>query len=244
MKTIDPTQADGKILPPVLNEHTMCSNQTDDLLNLDSPCVQNEQMSCSIWMEDVLNLNTPLLESTSESTTKNTSETSSSSKDLQQDEVKEDPFRFFGQNGFGTIGSFIADKINAWCIDLSDELVIEAMKLAVENSSKRWSYVEAILRDWVEKGYQTIEDVHAARLAYKNQTNPQSLKMPVRQEYIPEWFHKRDQEYETQHETISEDDERMVEEHLKKPREQETFGPQEFVHNPNFEEKKDCLKSD
>ncbi|MEH7380459.1 DnaD domain protein, partial [Bacillus sp. JJ1533] len=228
LKTIDEPQADSAISPSVQNEQTMCSNRTDELLNLDSPYVQNEQTSCSNWTEDVPNLNTPLLESTSESTTKsttkNTSETSSSSKKTHE---KEDPFRLFEQNGFGTIGSFIADKINAWCTDLSDELVIEAMKLAVENSSKRWSYVEAILRDWVDKGYQTIEDVQAARLAYKNKMNHPSMKKPTRQEFIPDWFHKCDHDYESEDDTAYKKDKRVI-----------TTAPQEPAQASSFEEKK------
>ncbi|MFS0821493.1 DnaD domain-containing protein [Bacillus sp. 1P02SD] len=235
LKTIDPTQADGEILPPVQNEQTMCSNQTDELLNLDSPCVHNEQTSCSHWTEDVLNLNTPLLESTSESTTKNTSETSFSSKETHE---KEDPFRFFEQNGFGTIVGFIADKIKAWCTDLSDDLVIEAMKLAVENSSKRWSYVEAILRDWVDKGYQTLDDVHAARLAYKNQMNHSPMKKPTRQEYIPEWFQKREQNHESTHDTAFKKDKGIVEDQIKKRTEQGATASQEPAHKSCFEEKK------
>src|SRR5690606_18681053 len=144
-------------------------NKADD--EVDCPLNQVEQSSDSNWHAENASLNTPLPETTTEITSKITSETSSSSKDLQETKEKEDPFRFFEQNGFGTIGSFLADKIKAWCIDLSDELVIEAMKLALENSSKRWNYVEAVLRDWVDKGYQTLDEVHAARLAYKQRKN-------------------------------------------------------------------------
>ncbi|WP_242634537.1 DnaD domain-containing protein [Bacillus timonensis] len=229
------TPANHEISPSDHNEQTICSNPTDELLNLDRPCVQNEQSSCSNWTEDVLNLNTPLLESTSESTTKNTSETSSSSKETYE---KEDPFRFFEQNGFETIGGFIADKIKAWCTDLSDDFVIEAMKLAVENSSKRWSYVEAILRDWVEKGYQTLDDVHAARLAYKNQMNHSPMKKPPRQEYIPEWFQKREQNHEATHDTAFKRDKGIIEEQIKKRTEQGATASQEPTHKSSFEEKK------
>src|SRR5690606_30109296 len=100
------------------------------------------------------------------------------SNDLQQIEVKENPFRFYEQNGFGTIRGFIANKIKTWCNALSDELVIEAMTLAVENSSRRWNYVEAILRDWKDKGFQTLNDVHVARIAYKQQRNHRNQKRP------------------------------------------------------------------
>ncbi len=200
-------------------EQVVGSDGADDVLNLDCPSVQVEQSSGSAWHVEEFNLNTPIPKITTEITTKITSETSSSSKDVQQNKEKEDPFRFFEQNGFGTIGNFLADKIKAWCNDLSDELVIEAMKLALENSSKRWNYVEAVLRDWVDKGYQTLDDVQAARLAYKNQANHQSRKRPTRQELLPDWFHTRDQSKEPVHTPSFEEKKRLFEERLKKPRE-------------------------
>ncbi|RFB17418.1 DnaD domain protein [Bacillus sp. HNG] len=234
LKTNEHPHSEVDILSSSHNEQTMCSNQTNDLLNLDNPCVQNEQTSCSNWTEDVLNLDQPLLESTSKSTAKNTSEISSSSKNTPE---KVDPFRFFEQNGFGTIGSFIADKIKVWCTDLSDSLVTEAMKLAVENSSKRWSYVEAILRDWVDKGYQTIEDVHAARLIYKNQMNQQSMKKPTRQEYIPDWFQEHVQNDKPKN-TSTLGEKWLVDKKLKNLTEQENMARQELTTDTSFEKKK------
>lgn len=77
------------------------------------------------------------------------------------------PFTFFEENGFGTIGGYLSEKIMAWCDDLSSELVVEAMKLAVEFGCKHWKYVEAILRQWADKGYQSVSDVHAARLHFE-----------------------------------------------------------------------------
>jgi DNA replication protein DnaD len=50
------------------------------------------------------------------------------------------------------------------------------MKLAVENSSKHRNYVEAVLRDWVDKGYQTLDDVHAARLPINIKRSAHLLK--------------------------------------------------------------------
>ncbi|MEH7236395.1 DnaD domain-containing protein [Bacillus sp. JJ1562] len=214
---LDLTPTETKLPPSIQNEQTMCSNQADDLLNMDSPCVQNEQSSCSNWAEDVFNLNRPIPESTSEITTKNTTETtSSSSKPSGKKEDKENPFNFFEQNGFGSISSYISEKIQAWSNDLSDELIIEAMKLAIENASKRWSYVEAILRDWVDKGYQTLDDVQAARLAYKQQKKHPFTKKPIRQECIPDWFHEREQNHEATHDPTFEDKKRLFEERMKK----------------------------
>ncbi|WP_099361195.1 DnaD domain protein [Fredinandcohnia onubensis] len=207
-----------ELIPSDQPEQMVCSDRADDVLNLDSPCVQIERSSGSTWHVEEFNLNTPIPKITTEITTKITSETSSSSKDFKQSNEKEDPYRFFEQNGFGTMGSFIADKIKVWCTDLSYELVIEAMKLAVENSSKRWNYVEAVLRDWVDKGYQTLDDVYAARLTYKHQTKHPSMKKTTRQELLPDWFHNRDQGKERVNNPSFEEKKRLFEERLMKPR--------------------------
>ncbi|MEH7385786.1 DnaD domain protein [Bacillus sp. JJ1521] len=235
--TDDHTIVEDKLSPSYHSEQVECSEQTDHMPEVNCPSIQVNQSSESTWHAEEFNLNTPIPETTTEITSKISSETSSSSKDLQQEEVKEDPFRFFEQNGFGTIGSFLADKIQAWCTDLSDQLVIEVMKLAIVNSSKRWNYVEAILRDWVDKGYQTVDDVQAARLAFKNQMNHQSRKKPTRKELLPDWFHKRNQDYKAKNGTTFEEDKKSIEEQLNKLK--ETPDPQQGpVHNPSFEEKK------
>ncbi|WP_396234489.1 DnaD domain-containing protein [Caldifermentibacillus hisashii] len=91
-------------------------------------------------------------------------------------------FTFFEQNGFGTNSGYLFEKIQAWCEDLSQELVLEAMKIAVESGNKNWSYVEGILRRWFDKGYQTINEVRAAQKEYRERLNKKSAKQKPRME--------------------------------------------------------------
>jgi DnaD/phage-associated family protein len=121
----------------------------------------------------------------------------------------QNPFRFFEENGFGVLGGHIAEKISTWCDDLSDELVLEAMKIAVENGKVNWRYVETILQDWFTKRIRTIEQAHAAILAFKEQQSKQRTKprqgyAPVRKEPQPEWFNNA--EKATQPENDDDDD--------------------------------------
>ncbi|MFZ2462830.1 MAG: DnaD domain protein, partial [Caldibacillus thermoamylovorans] len=95
---------------------------------------------------------------------------------------EQNPFTFFEQNGFGTISGYLFEKIQAWCEDLSQELVLEAMKIAVESGNKNWSYVEGILRRWFDKGYQTINEVRAAQKEYRERLNKKSVKQKPRME--------------------------------------------------------------
>ncbi|MEK6452806.1 DnaD domain protein [Caldifermentibacillus hisashii] len=95
---------------------------------------------------------------------------------------EQNPFTFFEQNGFGTISGYLFEKIQAWCEDLSQELVLEAMKIAVESGNKNWSYVEGILRRWFDKGYQTINEVRAAQKEYRERLIKKSAKQKPRME--------------------------------------------------------------
>ncbi|KYD24588.1 DnaD domain-containing protein [Parageobacillus toebii] len=172
------------------NDQTTVQNEqsTDEI---DSPSVQNEQSICSNWTDDLLNLNRPIPEITTENTTDINKEV------VVDTPVREsmNPFLFFEQNGFGVIGSYIGEKISNWIADTSEELVLEAMKIAVENGVKTWKYVESILRDWSEKGYRTVEQVRAAQMAFKEQqakkrngSGSVKQRRPVRTEMIPDWL--------------------------------------------------------
>ncbi|MEH7238865.1 DnaD domain protein [Bacillus sp. JJ1562] len=175
-------------IPQPDHEESMCPNGADDVLKMDSPSTQNEQMMCSTWAVDVSNMSRAIPKITTEITSENTSETSSSSKHAFETEDEKDAFQFFEQNGFGKIGNYYAKIIKSWCTELSSELVIEAMKLALENGSNRWNYVEAVLKDWCSKGYRTINEIQCAHHSYQRQKQQQTYRKPVRKEYIPEWL--------------------------------------------------------
>jgi len=117
--------------------------------------VQEEQYEASVWSAEEAMVNTPIPEITSELEVIN-----------KMRAQEQNPCQFFEQNGFGTVGTYLSGKMLSWCKALSKELVIEAMKVAVENGSKNWKYIEAILRDWASKGYQTLDEVQAAQIAY------------------------------------------------------------------------------
>ena len=183
-------QAEIETPQSTIVDESICPEGADDVLKMDSPSVQNEQTMCSTWTEDAPILNTAIPESTTEITSKNTSETSSSSKPIDNEY---DPFHFFEQNGFGKIGNYYAKKIKSWCTEFSCEIVIKAMKLALENGSNRWNYAEAVLNDWNKNGYRTIKDIQDARLIYKSQKQHETCKMPIRKEIIPDWLNHEEQ---------------------------------------------------
>lgn len=117
----------------------------------------------------------------------------------QQQPKKETAYSFYEANGFGAIASHVNDKIGNWIDDLSEELVIHAMKLAVENNAVRWNYVEKILKDWFNKKFTTLAQVEADRLRFeaerKQRTAPPKTysKKSGRQEQVPDWFEQRNE---------------------------------------------------
>ena len=55
---------------------------------------------------------------------------------------------------FGGLNEHAADLIKAAVAETSDEWVIEAMREAVRQSVKKWSYVEKVLQGWKKNGFK------------------------------------------------------------------------------------------
>ncbi|AVK86017.1 DNA replication protein DnaD [Lysinibacillus sp. B2A1] len=165
---------------------------------------------CGVEMLDVSHPNvTPMTtecqtytEITTEITTRDLNNVDDKVQDPASTEVYQKQltaFQFYEQNGFGALASHVAYKVGNWIDDLSEVLVIHAMKLAVENNVLRWNYVEKILLDWSNKKFRTIEDVEADRLRFEAQKNQRQknsnrTKQQGRQELVPEWFDKRNED--------------------------------------------------
>ncbi len=73
----------------------------------------------------------------------------------------------FYENNYGFLNSFITENLIKWCEDLSDELVIESMKISLKNQ-KPFSYAEGILRNWAAQNVKTLHDVKALDNKAKN----------------------------------------------------------------------------
>lgn len=106
------------------------------------------------------------------------------------------PFNFYAKNGFGlTMNDITRQKILAWSDDLSDELVVHAMQIAIERNCVSWSYAEGILKKWHSKGVKTLQDVDALVAQFEAQQSRKNHSFgSQRTENVPEWFDKRQQE--------------------------------------------------
>lgn len=74
-------------------------------------------------------------------------------------------FTFYENNGFGRLNSTIVEKIDAWREDFNgnDDIVIEALKEAINNNVYKWAYVNSILVSWYQEGINSVEDIEARR---------------------------------------------------------------------------------
>ncbi|UXS59864.1 DnaD domain protein [Staphylococcus ureilyticus] len=110
-----------------------------------------------------------------------------SSNQPQQSNV----YDFYQKNGFGIMRPIIIDQIKDWINDFGEngeEIVIEALKEAVNQNVTNWSYTNAILKSWYNDNIKSIEDVQA-RKNKREKTNSSNenddwLNSPERQQYL------------------------------------------------------------
>ena len=115
---------------------------------------QDEPSIVSNWSDGEINLNQPLPEITTEITTDKPTTTTA--------------FQFYEQN-FGQINSYLSEEIGCWIDDFNGEhdVIIEALKIALERNKRNWGYVKAILKDWHSKNALTLQDVQALQVETK-----------------------------------------------------------------------------
>ncbi|KPN96358.1 DnaD domain protein [Lysinibacillus sp. ZYM-1] len=104
-------------------------------------------------------------------------------------------YHFYEQQGFGSQSAYITAKIRSWLGIFSEEMVLHAMKLAVEHNVLRWRYVEKILLNWHRKKLKNMADIASDQLHFKAQKQKVTQSLASRrQEIIPKWFHHRHEE--------------------------------------------------
>lgn len=81
-------------------------------------------------------------------------------KELQQERSSGGNTHSFYQDNFGLEPPTIVQDIEHWIADLNEELVIEALRKAVE-AEKPYSYAKGIMRNWLKKGIKTLADVES-----------------------------------------------------------------------------------
>lgn len=76
------------------------------------------------------------------------------------------PFVFFEQEGFGTLGSFVAERLGDLIDTYGETLVLNAMKEAVLHGAKNLKYVEAILKNPNSKRRKDDDKIQQSSRSY------------------------------------------------------------------------------
>ncbi|EKG5452599.1 DnaD domain-containing protein [Listeria monocytogenes] len=112
---------------------------------------------------------------------------------------------FWEQNGFGMMLPIELEKLLAWVDDFAGnrEIVMKALEVTSEQGANKrnYAYVNKILKNWESRGFKTIADVDAAekqrQIELEQKYNKPAFNKynkPVKQEILPDWFDKEQQE--------------------------------------------------
>lgn len=106
------------------------------------------------------------------------------------------------ESGFPNLSEKDVNKMVTWKKDLSEELVLKAIEIAIKKNIRKYSYVEGILSRFLKEGFKTIEDIELS-VQKRKKNNFQNFNS-IRTEMVPEWFNKK--EINTQEITLDEID--------------------------------------
>lgn len=59
----------------------------------------------------------------------------------------------------GSLTPFQVEKLESYLDDLSEEMIIEAIKRASSYNKRSLSYIEGILKNWIRNGYKVLADI-------------------------------------------------------------------------------------
>ncbi|EAG8781694.1 DnaD domain protein [Listeria monocytogenes] len=123
---------------------------------------------------------------------------------------------FWEQNGFGMMLPVELDKLLAWVDDFAGnrEIVMKALEVTSEQGANKrnYAYVNKILKNWESRGFKTIADVDAAekqrQIELEQKYNKPAFNKynkQTKQEILPDWFDKNQQEAPKQPEMTEEE---------------------------------------
>ncbi|TLS37769.1 DnaD domain protein [Pseudalkalibacillus caeni] len=115
---------------------------------------------------------------------RNTPPISSSS----EEEAVKKIFHFWDQNGFGFGHTEMKNKLLSWLDDFDEggPIILYAMELACESNKMNYSYLKKVLKNWSDKGVQTLEQAKAARKEFVGQNQRASPPSSSQKELKPE----------------------------------------------------------
>ncbi|EIY5746687.1 DnaD domain protein, partial [Enterococcus faecalis] len=84
-------------------------------------------------------------------------------------------------NGFGLMSSKTMTDFDYWISDFekigasqkdAEQLIVKAIEIAIDANARNYNYINAILKDWEQRGFKSVDEREAARKE-KNTTKQQ-----------------------------------------------------------------------
>lgn len=75
-------------------------------------------------------------------------------------------------NGFGLMSSKTMTDFDYWISDFekigasqkdAEQLIVKAIEIAIDANARNYNYINAILKDWEQRGFKSVEEREAAR---------------------------------------------------------------------------------
>lgn len=106
----------------------------------------------------------------------------------------------FFQNNFNNLNQHIKVDLKSWIEEIGSDLVLEAMKRAVE-AEKNYNYAKGIMKSWKQNSIKTLKDVEEEDEVFaKRKKSSYSKQRSVQKETLPEWARE---DYEPPKEEVS-----------------------------------------
>ncbi|MGF3072765.1 phage replisome organizer N-terminal domain-containing protein [Facklamia sp. P13069] len=94
----------------------------------------------------------------------------------------------FYQENIGQASSFVIDSLRDWSEMISPDVVMEAIKVAIEMNIKNMKYINGVLKNWLSRNVKTVEDVNALRVEHENKKAKRNYNQHIKTEPVPSFM--------------------------------------------------------
>ncbi|WP_162632645.1 DnaD domain-containing protein [Paraliobacillus zengyii] len=93
----------------------------------------------------------------------------------------------FYQKNMGVLSPFIAQEIGYWVQDLSEDLVVHALTIALENQ-KPYAYAKAIMKTWADRKIKNVDEANQLSAEFKHKQESKFSRRGTKEDIVPDWF--------------------------------------------------------
>lgn len=112
----------------------------------------------------------------------------------KKEENEKNCIKFYIENINPLISQYEFETLNNFCEELSDELMIYAMKDAIEHNAKNMKYLKTIFTRYIAQGIKTVEQAEAQKKGYNEKSKQETEE--ERNARIIEYLKENCEEYE------------------------------------------------